>query len=660
MKKSAKKILSCFLAVLMLVCGLPFGGSITANAAGGVKSKLDSFISSYPSGSRWTGYFDGGKQCYGFGKLVIYNIFGKYGSSYRSWSYQGVSTSGMNSIGSITSYSSSNVKSLLSKAKCGDVLQFDYTKQHTMIVYSVESDGVWIYDCNWDNNCGISLRKCSFGAWSGRNSAKLTLLRSNNYDSIEGPAVTHTVNSNYGKNYTAYLNNPGTNHYVFDANHNSTSHYVNGSDPCTIHEVYTDGCCYFTYSLDSGGTRNAYGKISWFKPAHTHSYQEGYEAAHPHKVYKKCSCGDYYYTGKNATHHNCTQCCDNATYTLTASPSSLTMYVGETKTVTFTESSSGFTVYMNGKYTGAMFSNVSIGDWIDGCKRKVTFTAIKAGTGTIAMELKAALTDKVMKTLVYNVNILPDKYTVSYNANGGSGAPSSQTKNYKTTLTLSSTKPTRSGYTFKSWNTKADGTGTSYSPGAKYTSNANVTLYAQWSHTHSYTSSITKAATCTQTGIKTFKCSTCGNTYTETIPVTGHKEVIDKAIAATCKTEGKTQGSHCSVCGYVIKAQTVIKKTPHTYTLAVKDPTCTENGATIYTCSACGDTYSESIPAIGHIDDDGDGMCDLCNKNLGGGVADCDHICHKGGFSGFIYKIIRIFWKLFKINKTCACGVNHY
>ena len=71
-------------------------------------------------------------------------------------------------------------------------------------------------------------------------------------------------------------------------------------------------------------------------------------------------------------------------------------------------------------------------------------------------------------------------YTVSYNANGGSGAPSAQTKTYGVDLTLSSTKPTRTGYTFKTWNTSSDGTGTSYSPGGKYTANAGATLYAQW------------------------------------------------------------------------------------------------------------------------------------------------------------------------------------
>lgn len=71
-------------------------------------------------------------------------------------------------------------------------------------------------------------------------------------------------------------------------------------------------------------------------------------------------------------------------------------------------------------------------------------------------------------------------WTVSYNANGGSGAPGSQEKTYGTNLTLSSTKPTRTGYVFKNWNTKSDGTGTSYSSGGPYSSDSNVTLYAQW------------------------------------------------------------------------------------------------------------------------------------------------------------------------------------
>lgn len=71
-------------------------------------------------------------------------------------------------------------------------------------------------------------------------------------------------------------------------------------------------------------------------------------------------------------------------------------------------------------------------------------------------------------------------YTVSYNANGGTGAPSNQTKTYGTNLTLSSTRPTRTGYTFSTWNTASNGSGYNYAPGATYQGNSALTLYAQW------------------------------------------------------------------------------------------------------------------------------------------------------------------------------------
>lgn len=74
-------------------------------------------------------------------------------------------------------------------------------------------------------------------------------------------------------------------------------------------------------------------------------------------------------------------------------------------------------------------------------------------------------------------------YAVKYNANGGSGAPSTQTKWHGTTLTLSSTKPTRSGYDFKGWGTTASDTSVNYAAGASYTANAAITLYAIWQAT---------------------------------------------------------------------------------------------------------------------------------------------------------------------------------
>ena len=71
-------------------------------------------------------------------------------------------------------------------------------------------------------------------------------------------------------------------------------------------------------------------------------------------------------------------------------------------------------------------------------------------------------------------------YSVTYNANGGSGAPSAQTKTKDVSLTLSTTQPTRAGYNFLGWATSASATSAQYQPGSTYTANANVTLYAVW------------------------------------------------------------------------------------------------------------------------------------------------------------------------------------
>lgn len=71
-------------------------------------------------------------------------------------------------------------------------------------------------------------------------------------------------------------------------------------------------------------------------------------------------------------------------------------------------------------------------------------------------------------------------YKVSFNANEGSGAPSAQTKWYGESLKLSTTKPTRTGYTFLGWSTSSSATSATYAAGATYTSNSALSLYAVW------------------------------------------------------------------------------------------------------------------------------------------------------------------------------------
>ena len=72
------------------------------------------------------------------------------------------------------------------------------------------------------------------------------------------------------------------------------------------------------------------------------------------------------------------------------------------------------------------------------------------------------------------------KYTVSYNANGGIGSMSSVSVDENQSVTIAQNTFTRSGYEFTSWNTKANGSGTTYKAGDKLVVTADVTLYAQW------------------------------------------------------------------------------------------------------------------------------------------------------------------------------------
>lgn len=98
---------------------------------------------------------------------------------------------------------------------------------------------------------------------------------------------------------------------------------------------------------------------------------------------------------------------------------------------------------------------------------------------TSSSPCSGTMTSSVTKTLTASRKT----YTISYNANGGTGAPSSQTKTYGITLTLSNTKPVKIGYPFLGWTANSNGSGTVYQPGGSFTTNANTTLYAKYSTT---------------------------------------------------------------------------------------------------------------------------------------------------------------------------------
>ena len=122
----------------------------------------------------------------------------------------------------------------------------------------------------------------------------------------------------------------------------------------------------------------------------------------------------------------------------------------------------------------------------------------------------------------------------------------------------------------------------------------------------------TKAPSCTETGVKTYTCTACKETKTEEIKATGHTEsepVEENRVEATCIKEGSYDlVVRCSVCDEILSTEKkTIPLAEHTWDEGeIKvEPTCTETGTKICTCTVCGETKEEIVDALGHIANDG-------------------------------------------------------
>ena len=152
------------------------------------------------------------------------------------------------------------------------------------------------------------------------------------------------------------------------------------------------------------------------------------------------------------------------------------------------------------------------------------------------------------------------------------------------------------GTSAKFYNTTAGGDGKMLVPGGvqltftlKKNMDGTLTLsYSTKICNHSYTSKVTTAAGCTTTGVRTYTCSSCGYSYKETIAAAGHK----------------MSGTLCTVCGYDTACS-------HNYSSVTnRQPTCTSTGLKTYTCSKCGDSYTQVLSAVAHKYSGG--KCSVC------------------------------------------------
>ncbi len=113
-----------------------------------------------------------------------------------------------------------------------------------------------------------------------------------------------------------------------------------------------------------------------------------------------------------------------------------------------------------------------------------------------------------------------------------------------------------------------------------------------------------KENSCTEAGSAHYVCEVCGAERDEVVPAAGHTTVVDAAVPASCMEPGKTEGSHCSVCGKIHVAQETVPAAGHTTAIDAAVPaTCTEPGKTEGShCLVCGEIFTaqKTVPATGH------------------------------------------------------------
>ncbi|MBE6796720.1 MAG: CHAP domain-containing protein [Ruminococcaceae bacterium] len=288
------------------------------------------------------------------------------------------------------------------------------------------------------------------------------------------------------------------------------------------------GFIYFTES-SSGGT-------------HTHNYTiHEKEAAHPHKYYKKCSCGDYYYTGETAVISTCAAC---KSVSITSNTSKNTV------------SDNNAVVHFNvSKPSSYAVTKIGIRVRKDGTTYKDGWSHYQAPT--------------------YG------NYSEKDNVPG--------TWDFKNEVKFTPTHLTKYYYQFY-----AVVNGEEY-----WSSEFSITTTGS----HSYGNwSTTKAATCTAAGSKTRKCTGCTKTETASISALGHNYsssyTVDKA--ATCTAAG-SKSKHCTRCSAKTSV-TAIAATGHSYGAwsTTKAATCIAEGSKTRKCSVCSATDTQAISALGH------------------------------------------------------------
>lgn len=192
----------------------------------------------------------------------------------------------------------------------------EHLKEHFAIFISCNEQGVYVLDGNNTGKaCEVAKQTIPYSRYT---SVTISHLQSKQggHTQQTAPAAPTNFKAVYVDNARAKLS--------WSASSGATSYEVQywsvGSNAWKTDTSYSSGTSYTSTGLKNYSSWtfrvravNSAGKSDWvscnYEKTHTHSYKQEFEAAHPHKVYMKCSsCGDWYYTGATTTVDSCTQC----------------------------------------------------------------------------------------------------------------------------------------------------------------------------------------------------------------------------------------------------------------------------------------------------------------------------------------------------------------
>ncbi len=426
-------------------------------------------------------YFWSSCQCHGYALECGYDVVG---SNPMNW----------------TKYTSS---SSIDNVRAGDVIRLNYTNNlHSIYVLAVSGDTVVFTDCNSYGTCNIR-----WGATKSKSTLKNQfnyLLKCpvylSNYFPGGGGVVEYTIkfdlNDSQGKSTAS----------CSEASRRITDGEPYGELPVPVREGY-DFLGWYTSA--SGGTQvsasttagtNATVYAHWQIRIYTVSYnanaggesisnvpasqtKEHFDSLTlnitSRTLYRANYDFNYWNTSPDGSGTQYDR--NNYVYTPNESATLYAQWVGQPKSLYFdARGGSVSPSYINVRY-GEPYGELPVpvrdgyrfAGWEDGNGNSVDSSTRMASSTTVR---------------IY-ANWTEQTYNIIYDSNSGADAVSNmsanQTKPYTQSVKLSSTEPSRYGYIFKGWNTKPDGSGTTYKGGTNYQTNADLTLYAQWKGTES-------------------------------------------------------------------------------------------------------------------------------------------------------------------------------